>query len=290
MWPEEKLRETENRHPLTPGTEKEIRRYGSACEPTDWAVTYLHGFSASRQESAPLAYLVADNLRAHCFHTRFSGHGLPAAELGRTTLADWLDDLREARAISHALGQRQLWIATSTGATLVLGFLAREPEWQPDILVLQSPNLGPTHVLSGIAYLPAARWWAPWILGRTWYWKTLNDLHRRYWTCPYPTVANFTMMESVRLAQHSELSRIHCPVLCFYCPHDEIVRADLILRHFQRLGSRRKELYAIENPGDPRKHILAGDILAPEGTAILHREIIRFVEGVCPSPPRHGLP
>ncbi len=282
MQLENKLREAESRYPLIPGTEKEIRRYGAVLDPTEWAVTYLHGFSASRQESAPLAYLVAESLRANCFHTRFCGHGLPPAELGRARLADWLDDLREARDLSRALGRRQLWIATSTGATLVLGFLACESIWQPDILILQSPNLGPAHPLSSIAYLPAARRWAPWLLGRTWYWKTCNDLHRRYWTCPYPTIANFTMMESVRLAQRSDLSRIRCPVLCFYCPQDEIVRTDRIRHYFQRLGSPSKELYLIEDPGDPRKHILAGDILSPGGTSLLHREIVRFVQATCP--------
>ncbi|MDD4273595.1 MAG: hypothetical protein PHG14_07705 [Desulfobacter postgatei] len=36
---------------------------------------YIHGFSATRKETAPLSDLVAKTLNANLFYTRLSGHG-----------------------------------------------------------------------------------------------------------------------------------------------------------------------------------------------------------------------
>ncbi len=59
---------------LVPGTEKRITWFAEG-ERTAWSVVYLHGFSATRQETAPLSTLVAQALGANLFETRLSGHG-----------------------------------------------------------------------------------------------------------------------------------------------------------------------------------------------------------------------
>ena len=60
--------------PLIPGTEKRIR-WSAGREPTDYAIVYLHGFSATRQELAPMLDRLADALGANLFETRLAGHG-----------------------------------------------------------------------------------------------------------------------------------------------------------------------------------------------------------------------
>jgi esterase/lipase len=42
---------------------------------TPCAIVYLHGFSATRQETAPLSDLVAAQLGAYLYYTRLAGHG-----------------------------------------------------------------------------------------------------------------------------------------------------------------------------------------------------------------------
>ena len=59
---------------------------------TEWSVVYLHGFSATRAETAPLSALVAESLGANLFEVRLSGHGLRQNPLAGVTAEDWLDD------------------------------------------------------------------------------------------------------------------------------------------------------------------------------------------------------
>ena len=51
---------------LIPGTEKRIH-WQVPGERTDYVVIYLHGFSATRQEMAPVAERIADQLGANLF-------------------------------------------------------------------------------------------------------------------------------------------------------------------------------------------------------------------------------
>ena len=60
---------------LIPDTEKRVTWYAEPGARTAYAVVNLHGFSATRQETAPLAERVAASLAANLFETRLSGHG-----------------------------------------------------------------------------------------------------------------------------------------------------------------------------------------------------------------------
>jgi len=61
---------------IVPGTEKIIIWANPNTKAkTDVALVYLHGFSATRQEAAPLSDLVAEELDANLYYTRLSGHG-----------------------------------------------------------------------------------------------------------------------------------------------------------------------------------------------------------------------
>jgi hypothetical protein len=59
---------------LIPGTEERVTRVSD--DRTEWVVVALHGFSATRQETAPLAEIVASRLGANLFEARLAGHGL----------------------------------------------------------------------------------------------------------------------------------------------------------------------------------------------------------------------
>jgi hypothetical protein len=70
---------------IKPGTAKGIVWANDTHQKTPWAVVYLHGFSASRLETAPVADHVAKQLGANLFYTRLSGHGLPGKAMGQVT-------------------------------------------------------------------------------------------------------------------------------------------------------------------------------------------------------------
>jgi len=103
---------------LRPDAARRIVWADAAGARTDWAVVYLHGFSASGEEIRPVPDAVAAALGANLFFARLSGHGRDGAAMAEASVADWMADTAEALAIGRALGERVLVIGTSTGAAL----------------------------------------------------------------------------------------------------------------------------------------------------------------------------
>jgi pimeloyl-ACP methyl ester carboxylesterase len=113
----ERERTADERYGLIPETGKRIR-WQASRQPTEYAVVYLHGFSATRQAFAPAAELVADALGANLFETRLAGHGRVSEPMADFHAEDWLDDAAEALTIGTRIGRKVVVIGTSTGADL----------------------------------------------------------------------------------------------------------------------------------------------------------------------------
>jgi pimeloyl-ACP methyl ester carboxylesterase len=103
---------------IVPGAEKTIIWANPEKTKTTLAVIYLHGYSATRQETAPLSEHIAKKLGANLFCTRLSGHGRGGAAMAEACANDWLNDSLEALAIGKRLGEKIIIISVSTGGTL----------------------------------------------------------------------------------------------------------------------------------------------------------------------------
>ena len=121
-WLQQTEQQASDRFGLVPGTEKRITWFGEHRQ-TPYSVLYLHGFSATRQETAPLAEIVATRLGANLYETRLTGHGREREPLTGVRAEDWLQDAVEALTIAASLGERVIVIGTSTGATLAAAML-----------------------------------------------------------------------------------------------------------------------------------------------------------------------
>ena len=138
-WLQQTEQQASNRFGLVPGTEKRITWAGDDVQ-TPYSVLYLHGFSATRQETAPLAEIVAARLEANLYETRLTGHGRKRESLTGVRAEDWLQDAVEALTIAARLGERVIVIGTSTGATLAAAMLGHPVMDSVDTLVMISPN------------------------------------------------------------------------------------------------------------------------------------------------------
>jgi alpha-beta hydrolase superfamily lysophospholipase len=113
------LAASEARYPdITANTEKIIIWAYPDKRKTALSVIYPQGFSATRQETAPLSDEIAKQLGANLFYTRLTGHGRSGAAMAEASVNDWLNDSQEALQIGAQLGEHVVVIATSTGATL----------------------------------------------------------------------------------------------------------------------------------------------------------------------------
>ena len=262
---------------LVPGTEKKIVWANDEREQTPLSIIYLHGFSATRQETAPLADQVAEQLGANLFYTRLTGHGRSGAAMGEAEANDWLNDAVEALEVGRQLGEEVVVIGTSTGGTLATWLALQEEVEDILALVLISPNFGPRDSMAELLTWPWAEQLLPLLMGAEHSADSLNPEHERYWTRSYPTTALFPMMALVDLVRDSDLEAIKEPTLVLYSPEDQVVDATKIEETFQRLGSEPKKLLAMEEIENPRQHVLAGDILEPNSTSVLKEKILEFI-------------
>jgi esterase/lipase len=261
--------------PLIPDTRKRIvwRQPGVR---TEYAVVYLHGFSATRQETAPLSELVADALGANLFETRLEGHGRAEMALQGVAAEDWIDDTAEALAIGSRLGDKVVVIGTSTGGTLALAMTGHEVADDVSHVVLLSPNIQPRNESARWATRPAGRLLARLFVGPTRSWTPHNEQQALYWTTSYPTDAAIEMMRLVDFVDTRLDVPLDAALLVLLSPEDEVVSPEATKAAFRRIDAPRKELLEIVDSLGPSSHILAGDILAPESTSRVAAKIIDF--------------
>ena len=265
---------------LIPGTEKTIIWAGEPGQKTPLSIIYLHGFSATRQETAPLAEEVAAHLGANLYYNRFKGHGRSGEALAEATVNDWLNDANEALEIGRRLGDKVIILATSTGGSAATWLVAQPENEDVHALVLISPNFEPANSTSKILSWPWGEQLANLIIGRERSWEPSNELHGRYWTNSYPTKALLPMMGLVELAQTADIQNVHTPLMLVYSPNDQVVSPAASEAAFTRYGAPNKEILAIEQSDNPSNHVIAGNIRSPGTNAEIRDAIISFLESL----------
>ena len=276
-WLAETERQVAGRYALIPRTEKRVTWHGEAGVRTPYAVVSLHGFSATRQETAPLAERVATALGANLFETRLSGHGHTEQPMHEVRAEDWLADTAEALAVGARLGDRVIVIGTSTGGTLALTMSDHPAADAVSDIVLISPNVQPSDGHATWLTRPAGPLIARLVAGDTRSWEAHNAQQARYWTTSYPIEAAIQMMRLVDLLNTRLPMRLGQNLLVLLSPRDTVVSPAATKQAYERIDAPRKALIEIENAGDPSNHVLAGDILSPDSTDAVTAMIVDFV-------------
>lgn len=265
---------------IKPGNAKGIVWAGNAAQRTPWAVVYIHGFSASRLETAPLTEQVAKALGANVFYTRLSGHGVPGAALGEVSAQDWLADAEEALRIGQQLGDKVLIISCSTGATLSTWLGMHERDAQVAGHVFISPNFAPKDTRAELINGPWGAQIAYGILGEERRGAPANDAEANAWTGNYPTKALFPLMALVKSVREGALERFRAPVLVFYSASDETVEPEQTKAAIARFSSTIRQLVQVDYSESTGQHVLAGAIKAPNAVAPMVKTIVEWAQAL----------
>lgn len=266
------------RTPIIPGAEKRVRWYaGQEDSRTPISIVYLHGFSATRQEIAPVSEMLADELGANLFETRLTGHGLEVDPLHGIIAEQWLDDAAEALTIGAAIGDRVVVIGVSTGATLALAMTGHETFDDVAALVLMSPNFAPYDPTAEMLTKPGGPQLARLMVGEEHSWEAANPEQERYWSTTYPMAAVVEMMRLVDLTRSQLPLDLSQPVLTLFSPEDTVIDTSEIRRSLGMIDSPGAEIIEITASDDRSHHVLAGDILSPGNNRVVVDHIARFV-------------
>lgn len=108
---------------------------------TEWALVYIHGFSASEKEGDPIHREFAKRYGMNLYLARMSEHGLKSKEpLLKMTSSKLWETAKNALAVGEKLGDKVLLMSTSTGGTLSLMLASKFPK-KVDALINFSPNV-----------------------------------------------------------------------------------------------------------------------------------------------------
>jgi len=276
-WLADAERQVATQYSLIPDTEKRVTWHGEAGTRTPYAVVTLHGFSATRQETAPLAERVATALGANLFETRLTGHGHAEQPMQEVRAEDWLADTAEALAIGARIGDKIVVIGTSTGGTLALAMSNHRAADTVSDIVLISPNVQPSDGNAAWLTRPAGPLIARLIAGGTRSWEAHNERQARYWSTSYPLEAAIEVMRLVDLLDARLPMTLQQNLLVLLSPRDTVVSPAATKQAYEHIDAPRKALIEIEDAGDPSNHVLAGDILSPDSTDEVSVMIVDFV-------------
>ncbi len=261
--------------------EKKIVWYSAIRKQREFAIVYIHGFSASRMETWPLCDRLAQYYGANLFYTRLTGHGQDGQAMAEATVKDWLNDAVEALTIGQRLGKKIILVGTSTGGTLAT-WLTAQPEMGSQIhrLILISPNFFPKNPLAAITLWPPGLRLLEILFGG---WRCVtvsNAIQAKYWTARYPFKAITPMMQLVRIAWQVDLKNASMPVLMLINPKDRVINVSLAKYKFSFFPSKKKQMVLFSENKDMGRHVLAGKFMAPEGTKRAQTVIQHFLETV----------
>lgn len=279
----------ESLNKIKPENEAEIIWAGPILkQQTEYAVVYLHGFSASKTEGNPVHLNLAKSLNANLYLARLADHGVDTIAPMQYFTADRLwESSKLAYSIGKKLGKKVILVGTSTGGTAALKLAATYPEINS--LILLSPNVAINDKNAWLLNDPWGLQIARSVLGsderkvdgRT-------DEYKKYWYTNYRIESLVELQEFVESTMNkSVFEKVKQPVLMLYyykneVEQDPVVRVDAMLKMFDELGTPDdlKRKIAIPNAGN---HVL-GSYITSKDLPSVETAIDNFVGNVLKVP------
>ncbi|MDA0977702.1 MAG: alpha/beta hydrolase [Proteobacteria bacterium] len=273
-----KAHETAHRH-VVAGAEASIVWAGQAAARTPLCLLYLHGFSASRQETAPLCDHVAAELGANLVYTRLAGHGLAESAM-EATAEEWIASALDGWEIASRLGEKVVIVATSTGAPLAVWLCQHITNLdQVHSLVFLSPNFKIRNPFGFMLTWPLADRWISKLVGEEHSWEPENEQAARYWTHRYSVNAVIEMQKIVDWARKYARTDLDIPLLTVYMEGDPTISDRAAVAFHRRWGSKHKLLKRVPIDDTNPQHVFVGSITAPHRLDWTTTTLLNFIRG-----------
>lgn len=260
----------ESLHKIKPDNEAEIVWADSILKrQTEYAVIYLHGYSASKEEGNPVHRYLAKTLNANLYLARLADHGIDTTSAMEYMTADRLwESAKQALQIGKRLGKKVIIASTSTGGTLALKLAATYPEINS--LILLSPNIAINDPLAFMLNDPWGLQISRIVMGgkeRTLNWR--SETYKKYWYAKYRLESVVQLQELLETSMtKATFQAVKQPVLLLYYYKNEkeqdlVVRVDAMLKMYDELGtpSHLKSKKAIPNAAN---HVMGSYITSKD--------------------------
>ncbi len=250
---------------------------------TEYAIVYLHGFSASHEEGALAHKPIAQEYGMNLYLSRLSQHGLEGIDaLGDLTAESLLASAQQAVAIGKRLGKKVILMGTSTGATVGLPIMAHDPEIHAGIFY--SPNIDLFDSKTDLLTKPFGLSIAKAVVGDDYYSFSPPPGAEQFWTHKYPMEATVQLQTLLNSTMHQEtFEKIKQPtlLLSYYKneqEQDPVVSVAAIKTCYEQLGTPDDLKKYIELP-DVQAHAMCSEFYSKDLAAPIDASK-EFIEGV----------
>lgn len=283
----------EKKHRVKPDNEARIVWYNDSLKNlTEYAIVYLHGFSASQEEGNPVHRNLAKAFGCNLYLARLAEHGIDTSDalLNYTATGLW-QTAKEAYAIGKKLGKKVILMGTSTGGTVALQLAAAFPDIAG--IILYSPNIEINDPNAWLLNNPWGLQIARLVKGSDFNTAGHDDAaYKKYWNYTYRLEATVQLQELLETTMvPATFSSIRQPVLALYYFKDEnnqdkVVKVSAIQKMMKELGTpdSLKRSVAMANTGN---HVLASPILSKD-VAGVEKETSLFLQQVMKLPLTSG--
>jgi esterase/lipase len=280
------IKARESQHNLKPDNEARIIwANDSLKQETEYAIVYLHGFTASQGEGDPVHRNIAREFGCNLYLSRLAEHGIDTVEdLINFTVDKYWESAKQALAIGKQLGKKVILMGTSAGGALALRLAAEYPG-DVDALVLLSPCIAIKD--------PSA-----WVLNKPWGLKIAHlILHsdyidskdtlpaeKKYWYTHIRSESAAQLQEFLATSMNKKIfERVKQPteLLYFYkneIQQDSTVKVSAMLDMYDELGTSAslKTKQAMPNTGS---HVICSSLRSHDVEGV-QEEIEKFLKGV----------
>lgn len=270
----------ESGHKLKTDNDARIVWFDSTRGKTEYAVVYLHGFSASRMEGDPVHRRFAKEFGCNLYLSRLSDHGIDTTEalLFYTPDRVW-ESAKQALAIGKQLGEKIIIMSTSTGGTLALKLAAEYPN---DVFALinLSPNIALRHGAAFITNDPWGLQISRMVMGGDYNVTDASEEESKYWNKKYRLEAVGQMQELLETTMTNKtFQKITQPSLTLYyykseTEQDPVVKVSAMLSMNDKLSTP-ENLKALINVPTAGEHVL-GSSLSSKDVEGVYKEIQKF--------------
>lgn len=275
----------EANHHLRPNNEARIVWANDSIKTkTEYAIVYLHGFSASQEEGNPTHRDIARQFGANLYLARLAEHGIDTVDqLIHYNGENLWESAKEAYAIGKQLGHKVILMGTSTGGSVALQLAAAYPDIAG--LVLISPNI---RIDDANAWLLNNHWGkqiAQLVIGSKYRFAgDARPIYRQYWNYEYRVESLVQLQEYLETAMVPEtFNKVKQPSLTLAYYKNEIERDSVV-----KVSAMRDMYAALGTPANNKRFVevtttgnhVQGSPIKSKDVEGVKREIASFLKEV----------
>jgi pimeloyl-ACP methyl ester carboxylesterase len=240
---EKYVADNEAQHKIKPDNEARIVWNDSTKQKTEYAVVYLHGFSASQIEGDPTHRRFAKEFGSNLYLSRLADHGVDTTETLLLFTAERLwESAKQALAIGKQLGNKVILVSTSTGGTLALMLAAQYPD---DVYALfnMSPNIAINDPAAFLLNDPWGLQIARLVMGGKYQITGASEEHVKFWNKKYRLESLVQLEELIEETMTKEtFQKVKQPSLTLYyykneAEQDPQVKVSAMLKMNEQLAT-----------------------------------------------------